>query len=82
MTPSQLDAAYERKAELALEAGLHYKRTLGRNVADWEEAPRSLMARWVGLEASQIDKPAKRAFEAMMMMKKIDIATIEAARRS
>jgi predicted 3-demethylubiquinone-9 3-methyltransferase (glyoxalase superfamily) len=30
-----------------------------------------------------LDKPtpAKRAFEAMMSMKKIDVATIEAARR-
>jgi predicted 3-demethylubiquinone-9 3-methyltransferase (glyoxalase superfamily) len=42
----------------------------------WQITPRALTeARAVG------GGEAKRAFEAMMPMKKIDIATIEAARR-
>ena len=43
----------------------------------WQITPRALME----ATTSQDRAAAKRAFEAMMGMKKIDIATIEAARR-
>jgi hypothetical protein len=43
----------------------------------WKITPR---ARTDGLAAGGVE--AKRGFEAMMMMKKIDLAAIEAARRS
>jgi len=42
----------------------------------WQITPRVLMEALVGGGA-----PAKRAFEAMMTMQKIDVAAIEAARR-
>ncbi|MNC79992.1 3-demethylubiquinone-9 3-methyltransferase [compost metagenome] len=43
----------------------------------WQITPRALLAAVTDLDQAA----AKRAFEAMMTMKKIDIATIEAARR-
>ena len=43
----------------------------------WQITPRALIA----AIADPDPKAAKRAFDAMMTMKKIDIATIEAARR-
>ncbi|WP_313620277.1 VOC family protein [Achromobacter sp.] len=43
----------------------------------WQITPRALMAAVTDLDQAA----AKRAFEAMMTMKKIDIATIEKARR-
>ena len=43
----------------------------------WQITPRALMQAVSGSDRAA----AKRAFEAMMSMKKIDIATIEAARR-
>ena len=43
----------------------------------WQITPRALMAALFDPDAAA----AKRAFEAMMTMKKIDIAAIEAARR-
>jgi predicted 3-demethylubiquinone-9 3-methyltransferase (glyoxalase superfamily) len=43
----------------------------------WQITPRALMEAITGPDAAA----AKRAFEAMMTMKKIDVAAIEAARR-
>ena len=43
----------------------------------WQITPRALTAAFVDPDRAA----AKRAFEAMMQMRKIDIATIEAARR-
>ena len=43
----------------------------------WQITPRALMEAVTGSDRAA----AKRAFDAMMQMKKIDIATIEAARR-
>ena len=43
----------------------------------WQITPRALLAAVTDLDQAA----AQRAFEAMMTMKKIDIATIEAARR-
>ena len=43
----------------------------------WQITPRALMEAITGPDAAA----AQRAFEAMMTMKKIDVATIEAARR-
>jgi 2-polyprenyl-6-hydroxyphenyl methylase/3-demethylubiquinone-9 3-methyltransferase len=43
----------------------------------WQITPRALMEATTGSDRAA----AKRAFDAMMKMKKIDVATIEAARR-
>jgi hypothetical protein len=64
MTPAQLQAAYEAKANLAFEAGLFYKQNLSKCVADWEDMPRQSLAKCVGLEAAAMDRPNLRALEA------------------
>jgi hypothetical protein len=64
MKPSELTAAYEKKAQLALEAGLLYKQSLSRCVSDWESAPRAVMAKWLGFEAGEVDTLNHRALEA------------------
>jgi hypothetical protein len=43
----------------------------------WQITPRALMAAFTDTDRAA----AKRAFDAMMQMRKIDIAAIEAARR-
>ena len=43
----------------------------------WQITPRALTEAWTDPDRAA----AKRAFDAMMTMRKIDIATIEAARR-
>ncbi len=49
---------------------------------DAHEAARFYAATFPNSEVTAVhEAPGKRAFEAMMPMKKIDIATIEAARR-
>lgn len=64
MTRSQLTAAYEAKANLALEAGQFFQQNLSRCPADWEGAPRQTMAKWLGFEASQLDRPTQNPLEA------------------
>src|SRR5580704_3959407 len=64
MTQSQLTAAFEEKASLALEAGRFYKQNLKANRDDWEGMPRSEMARCLGFEARDVERPNMTALEA------------------
>ncbi|HTX21464.1 MAG TPA: hypothetical protein VMD27_06370 [Candidatus Aquilonibacter sp.] len=64
MTQSQLTAAFAEKAELALEAGRFYKTALKPNRDDWETMSRSEMARCLGFEAGDVERPNLTALEA------------------
>jgi hypothetical protein len=65
MSPSQISAAYERKAELAMEMGRLYKTDLAPNIGDWGHMPQRELAKCIGLDAGDVDaRPNLRALEA------------------
>jgi hypothetical protein len=64
MTQAQLTAAFAEKAELALEAGQFFKKHLKFNRDDWEGMPRWEMAKCLGFEAGDVERPNLTALEA------------------
>lgn len=64
MTKGQMEEAYEQKGRLALEAGLFYKKNLAKNRDEWESIPGDALARAIGLEAAQVERPNVRQLEA------------------
>jgi len=64
MSKAMMEAAYEEKGKLALQAGLLYKKTLDPHYADWRDIPPSELAKCVGLEFNAASMFNRRAFEA------------------
>lgn len=68
MSRSQLEACYEEKGKLALQAGLLFKKALAPKLDEWRDIPPSDLAKCVGLnpmEAMQSDPmKLRRALEA------------------
>lgn len=64
LTQSEVTAAYEEKARLALQAGLLYKKSLAPRIGEWKEIPPRELARCVGLEFSAASSFNRRSFEA------------------
>lgn len=64
MSQAQVAEAYEAKGKLAMEAGVLYKTELAKTRDQWENIPGSELARCIGLEASAVAQPDRRALEA------------------